>query len=338
MAVVPQISVVIPMFNSAQWVEETLESVVRQTYPQDRLEIIVVDDVSKDDSIGTARRFLERQSTKHRLVQRDTNGGVGPGRNSGLEVATGEWVQFLDSDDILAPHKLALQAEVAANAPGDVAVVYSNWKHYSQVDGRWQPVGDTVAPYVDDDPVLRILQETMFGYVGPSLFRRSAVERLGGFQKAPNVGEDSELMMRLAMDGAGFRRVLSEDTPFFYRQWPNSWWRTQFRNPVAMRNHVLSHRSAHEFLKKRHPGGLPAAARDALAMRYSRFADHYLQTDPETYRDVRSWLKELGYDRPVHPSPRVQMLTKLVGFENAVRSRAAFRKLVEPLRAWWYQR
>src|SRR5258708_27907848 len=104
-----------------------------------------------------------------------------------------------------------------------------------------------------------------------------------------------------------------------------------------MRNPVLGYRAAHEFLKERHDGRLPDSARLALARRYSRFADSYLENDPATYREIKVWLKELGYDRPVELTPRLQMLASLVGFDNAVRSRAALRKVVEPLRASWSQ-
>src|SRR4051812_21429783 len=99
-AMLPQVTVVIPTYNAARWVEETLESVIRQTLPAENLEIVVADDASKDDSVRIARAFLERHSVRHQVVVREKNGGIGPARNSGWRVATGDWINFLDADDL----------------------------------------------------------------------------------------------------------------------------------------------------------------------------------------------------------------------------------------------
>jgi CDP-glycerol glycerophosphotransferase len=84
-----RVSVIIPTYKSAAWVEETLESVVRQTYPLSQLEIIVVDDASPDDSAAVARRFLEKQPVKSQVVVREKNGGIGAARNAGWQRASG---------------------------------------------------------------------------------------------------------------------------------------------------------------------------------------------------------------------------------------------------------
>ena len=139
-----KVSVIIPTYNSAQWVEATLESVIGQTYPADLIEIIVVDDKSPDDSVGVASRILEKQAPgRSRVVAHQKNRGAAANRNSGWRLATGDWIQFLDADDLLAPHKIQLQAEAAERAGSDVAVVTSNWQYYEQVDGAWQPTGGT---------------------------------------------------------------------------------------------------------------------------------------------------------------------------------------------------
>src|SRR4051794_4364611 len=106
----PSVSVIIPTYNSGRWVAETLRSVPLQTFPRERLEIIVIDDASADDSAAVARAVLAGESIKHQVVVREKNGGVTSTRNLGWGMATGEWIQFLDADDLLAPHKIALQA------------------------------------------------------------------------------------------------------------------------------------------------------------------------------------------------------------------------------------
>jgi len=321
-----RVSVIIPTYKAAAWVEETLESVLAQTYPLDQLEIIVVDDVSPDDGAAVARRFLEKRAVKSQVVVREKNGGVGASRNTGWKLAEGEWIQFLDADDLLAPHKIALQMEQASSAPDDVGVIYTNWQYYVEQAGKWQPSGLVNAPHVDDAPVLRILQDQTFGYVGPTLVRKSCVERVGGFTEKPNLGEDSDLMLRLAIAGVGFRRAPSNEVAFLYRQWPNSQWRIYIKDVEAMRNLLLSYRGAEEFLRAQSPGGkLSAEARAALTMRYSRWTDFYFEQDRETFRLVMGWLRELGVSRPNNLARGMDLLSSLIGYERACRMRAAFR-------------
>ncbi|HWZ87755.1 MAG TPA: glycosyltransferase family A protein, partial [Polyangiaceae bacterium] len=171
----PAVSVVIPAYKASEWIEATLESLLRQTYPVRDLEILVVDDASPDDSSDIARRFLERHSLNGRVIVREQNGGVGAARTTGWDSASGDWIQFLDADDLLAPHKLELQVRCASQVEDNVAVVYSNWQYLVLRDGSWQPTGGLNAPFVDDNPVEQILQEQTFGYVGPTLIRKSIV-------------------------------------------------------------------------------------------------------------------------------------------------------------------
>ncbi len=329
------VSVVIPTYRSAAWVEATLESVVQQTYPRDALELIVTDDVSPDESVAVARRFLsQHEDLVSRVVVREKNGGAPANRNSGWRLATGTWIQFLDADDLLMPHKIALQAELAARVPNDVAVVYSNWQHLLLEEGDWRPSGSIYAPFVDDDPILRILQQLDFGYVGPTLIRKSFLERVSGFDEKPNLGEDCDLLLRIAMAGGQFREARSEQAAFLYRQSPGSLWKAYIKNKEAMRNLLFGFREVERFLRaKRGTGGLSEPERIALAKRYSRFADLYCEHDPESFVTLMSWLEELGFHLPTELNPRFQRFARLLGFRRAVRIRSALRRARERLRS-----
>jgi len=326
--VLPSVSVVIPTYKSAAWIEATLQSVVRQTYPAERLEVIVLDDASPDDSASVAEAYLLGKKLRSQVIRRQANRGASATRNEGWRVATGEWIQFLDHDDLLAPHKIQLQAELAARQPESVAVVYSNWQHFTLVDGKWQPTGDVAAPFVDDDPILQILEEFTFGYVGPSLIRRTFLDRVQGFVEKPNISEDMDLMLRIAMAGGQFRQALSESVAFLYRQSPNSLWRNYVRNVEAMRSALGSIKRAEEFLRGRgKDGALSEAARLALAKRYSLWADVYAEFDPPSFRSLMSWLQELGFDGPINLGPRMARASRLIGFERTVRLRALGRRM-----------
>jgi len=112
----PLVSVVIPAFNTGRFLPETLESVFAQSYPN--LEIIVIDDGSTDDTRAVARGYGERIV----LLERP-HAGLGPTRSAGIERAVGEFLLFLDSDDILEPDAVRTQVDVALRHPGSGLVV-----------------------------------------------------------------------------------------------------------------------------------------------------------------------------------------------------------------------
>ncbi len=109
----PAVSVVVPAYNQARWLRDTLQSVASQTCND--WECIVVNDGSTDDTPAIARAFVERDP-RFRLVNQP-NGGVSAARNRGLEEARGEFVMFLDGDDLLLP--LRLEHDMARMRSGD---------------------------------------------------------------------------------------------------------------------------------------------------------------------------------------------------------------------------
>ena len=323
-----RISVVIPSYKSSAFIEATLDSVIQQTYPRDFIELLVIDDASPDNSAAVARAFLARHSINSRVVVQEVNGGAAVTRNTGWKLATGEWIQFLDQDDLLAPHKIELQAQLAARSDENVAVIYSNWQHFLLENGIWRASGSLYAPNVDADPILQILQELDFGYVGPTLIRKSYLSKIGGFDEKPNLGEDCDLMLRIAMAGGRFREARSERAAFFYRQSPNSLWRSYIKNTEAMGNLLNGFRNVELFLRqKSENGNLSADERAAIAKRYSRFIDLYFEQDIEKFHVLMGWLKELGYSTPTQEiRPRFRMLATVIGYENALRLRTAFQR------------
>src|SRR4030095_10925317 len=106
----PLVSVVIPAYNSERFVDEALESVLRQSHQ--RLEVIVVDDGSTDGTGARVRAYGNQVRYIHQV-----NAGVGAARNKGLAAATGDYIAFLDADDLWWPEKIELQLEIAARNP-----------------------------------------------------------------------------------------------------------------------------------------------------------------------------------------------------------------------------
>ncbi len=121
------ISVVIPTFNCGRYLRETITSTLGQTAPP--FDIIVVDDGSTDDTAQIVAEFGASVKYVHQ-----ENAGVSPARNRGLEMASGDWVMFLDADDRLEPDALAVLGAAATGL--EAGVVYGN-KHTMSDEGRF---------------------------------------------------------------------------------------------------------------------------------------------------------------------------------------------------------
>src|SRR5450432_1215496 len=134
-----------PTYNAAQWVACTIDNLAAQTYPH--FELIVSDDGSQDDTVSVVRNQLAKSFKNHwQIIERGKNRGPSAARNLALKAAKGTWVQYLDSDDFIAPAKFELQAAHCAQVSADVSAVYSSWCQCHIDDGQVTLVGQTVQP------------------------------------------------------------------------------------------------------------------------------------------------------------------------------------------------
>jgi len=322
----PTVSVVIPMYNARAWIRETLDSVLGQTYPREDIELLVLDDGSSDDSAPIARAFLRDHSMRGEVISGGRNAGVSATRNTGWKRATGEWIQFLDADDLLAPRKIELQASCAWSVPADTAVVYSRWQRIGLRDGRWEPTGPLMSSSVDDDTVVRILADLDFGYVGPTMIRRSFLRAVEGFNEELRLGEDLDLMLRIAMAGGRFRSVPSPEALFFYRQTPGSLWQQSFAKPETIAGLARVFRRAETFLRDQTADGPTEEARRALARRYARRLDVLFENDRRAFREIVRWIRGLGLTFPPGTTRRWRLVSRLIGYENAQAVRLSWRR------------
>lgn len=121
----PLVTVITPLFNAEKYISETIESVVKQSYKN--WEMIIVDDCSTDKSRDLVKTFQQKDS-RIRLIESDDNfGGPARPRNIGLQQAKGEYVAFLDADDVWLPEKLAKQVSfMKANPSVDICHTLAN--------------------------------------------------------------------------------------------------------------------------------------------------------------------------------------------------------------------
>lgn len=182
-----RVSVIIPTYNRAALVTEAVASVLAQTRPD--FELLVVDDASTDDT-ATA---LAPYAARIRLLRRESRGGVSAARNTGIAAARGEWLTFLDSDDLWLPEKLARQLAFLSENP-DLLIC--------QTEETWVRRGVRVNPPLTHRKIggLIFYQSLERCLVSPSavILHRRLIEQHGGFDEDLSAAEDYDLWLRLA--------------------------------------------------------------------------------------------------------------------------------------------
>ena len=210
------VSIVIPTHNARAWILDTLSSVLTQTYPH--IELIVVDDGSTDDTAGIVRRRLAADFRNDwRVIEIGKNRGPSVARNIGLAAARGGWIQFLDSDDFIAPEKIARQMMVCAGAPDDVTAVYSPWRRCYFEGGRVKWTTPLVQPNMEGRAPIMCMVSNERPLQGAGLARRSALEAIGGFDETLRFWECEELTVRLAKTGR-LVNVPSDEAFYLWRE------------------------------------------------------------------------------------------------------------------------
>jgi len=182
------ISVIIPCFNSEEYVGRAIESVLNQTYKD--YEIILVDNNSTDNTYCVLQNYKKKY---HDLVQvfKEDKSGAPAARNKGLQEAKGEWLQFLDSDDELLPYKLKDQMEIAQNTKADIIVGESYM--CKVVDDKTE----VTTRQVVTDNIWEGLLTSRLGSTTSNLWRRHAIISVGGWNEAKTSSQEYELMFRM---------------------------------------------------------------------------------------------------------------------------------------------
>lgn len=202
----PEISVIIPVYNKRKYIETTLRSVLEQSFRD--LEVIAVNDGSTDESLVVLNQMAEVDQ-RVRVID-IPNGGVSNARNVGLACARGQWIQFLDADDLLEPEYFSKVMDFLKENPVDIL-----FSGFTMVDSNMNLIKEIALPeegFKNQEQLCRSFiqyqyNNGFFGFISNKFFRHSLLERSGArFPVGTTLAEDLDFYARLypAVEAAYF--------------------------------------------------------------------------------------------------------------------------------------
>lgn len=185
MDIQPLVSIIIPCYNCEQYVAEAIDSALGQTYQN--IEVIVIDDGSTDNSPAVIRSYGDRLTFEQIQHQ-----GACAARNRGLAISQGEYIQFLDADDLLSENKIEIQLPFLISDQADLVFC----KGYIFGDGKGlRPKKSIIKNPVNVDPFIYCLEQGLSTHA--PLHRRTLLEKISGFNEALPKAQEMDLHIRL---------------------------------------------------------------------------------------------------------------------------------------------
>lgn len=270
----PSVSVIIPSYNAERWIKSTLDSVLAQTYSD--IEIIVIDDGSTDDTVSV----VSKNYPEIKLISQ-TNQGVAAARNKGIENASGEWIAFLDADDIWLPNKIRDQFELLATDP-EAQMVYSSWHVWPSQTSSPDPELLCVLQKVTNNTdefrgpsgwIYPELLEDCYVWTSTVLAKRTLFEHIGKFDTTLKIGEDYDLWLRASQS----TKILRVAKPLaLYRIHPTSLTKS---TPLENYQAIVINRAISRWGYKSPDGRIASKTRvnKRIALSWLNFADASFQ-------------------------------------------------------------
>lgn len=304
----PLVSILIPCHNAARWLGATLDSALGQTHP--RCEIIVVDDGSSDDSAAIAESYGARAVR----VIRQARGGAAAARNAAWRAAGGDYLQFLDADDLLHPEKIAHQVARLGREPAG-RVASGPWAGFTRSPEeacfRPEPVWSDAAP-ID----WLVCSWNGGGMMHPAawLTPRSVATAAGPWNESLSLDDDGEFFCRVLLAGSGVS--FCPDARSYYRRHPGGSL-SHAKSPAAWHSsHQVCRLVASATLAREDS----PRVRHACAMNHLRFALHawpYAQDLAELSLAEAKRLDATA--RMPSAGPRFNLVSRLFGWRLARR-------------------
>jgi glycosyltransferase involved in cell wall biosynthesis len=309
----PVVSVVIPAFNAEKFIAEAIDSSLGQTLSN--LEVLVVDNMSTDETLRIAQEFKDPRV--HVYVSEKK--GASAARNLGIEMAAGNYFQFLDADDLLAPDKIEKQLSAIIKRDPVQTIASGPWSRFERNPGEADSIPEEV--WKIEDPVNWLICSLSGGgmmQTGSWLVHRELVTAAGPWNESLSLHDDGEFFTRVLLRAKS--QVFVPEAIVYYRSVRNSLSRQRNRSAIE---------SAFRVCQLREKYLLTAIdnhqVRVAVATQYAQFAYEFLEIAPDLARQSLVCIRDLGV-KPVSSvgGKGFRKLRNLLGFSAALVIRRLF--------------
>lgn len=304
----PLVSILIPCHNAEKWLAETLTSAINQTWQS--TEVIVVDDGSTDNSLAIARKF---QSNTVKVFSQ-ANQGASAARNLALQQAQGDFIQYLDADDLLSPRKIEQQMKLLQqNSSGYVAS--GAWTRFyndiSEAAFKPQPLWQNLNP---TDWLICAWEHNNMMHPAAWLIPRAIAERAGVWNETLTLNDDGEYFSRIVLASKGVK--FCSAAKVYYRSGIQGSlsgsksadaWMSLWRSLQLDRDHLLKVENTYR-------------TRRVCANRFQRMIYDLYPKYPRLLKQIEAEILQLGgSDLPPVGSPRFHQVSHLFGWKLAKR-------------------
>lgn len=305
----PLVSILIPCYNAESWLPETLESALGQTW--ENIEVIVVDDGSTDNSLAVAKKF---ESSKVKVISQH-NQGASVARNRALQEAQGDFIQYLDADDLLAPDKIEHQVKLLNCDRNSDYIVSCAWARFYQTPAEAvfqpQPIWQDMLPV---EWLICAWEENWMMHPAVWLIPRQIAETIGFWNESLSLYDDGEYFCRAILASQKVKFCQASKT--YYRSGnTNSLsglksfkaWQSGFLSLELSTNNLLALENT-------------ARTQNASAMCFQRFVYDAYPHAPELVKKAQLKVASLGgVDLPPPGGTRFQLMCRLFGWKLAKR-------------------
>jgi len=280
----PLVSILIPAYNVEKWIADSIRSALAQTW--ENKEIIVVDDGSSDRTFEIAQRFV----TQGVQAIKQPNRGAAAARNKALELSRGDYIQWFDADDLLAPDKIAKQMELVEKGASKRTLFSSAWGMF-----MYRPNHAQFTPtelWSDLSPVewlVRKMGQNLYMQTANWLVSRELTNAAGPWDERLLTDDDGEYFCRVLLASDGVRFV--QDSKMFYRSFGYTGLGYLGNSREKIHSHWLSMKLHMRYLR-----GLEQSERiDATCLQYLRaWLIHFYPERPEIVKEADEIATELG--------------------------------------------
>ena len=306
----PRVSIIVPVHNSEKYLAETLVCALSQSWPNK--EIIIVDDGSSDSSYEIAKTF-QSQSLR---VYRTENEGASAARNYGLAKATGEYIQYIDADDLMSPMKIESQLSILQNQPeGYVSSCF--WGKFIQNSANaWFETQKVFGDFASIDWLVISWEGGGMMQTACWLVPKDIASIAGPWNEKLSLHDDGEYFARILLASKGVK--FCQDATVYYRTNQNNSISRQrnrkaaesaFNVSESYRENILQHENTQRI-------------RHALMMNYLKFIYEYHPLYTDLTNLARKRIQQLGFQKlPSCCGKKFKMLTRCFGFDNALKIR-----------------